>query len=109
MSVSNGSERAAAQLLTDPGAERQLSIVLPEELVELVAERAAMLLADSRPAGPEPWLGVEEAASYLACSTSRIYTLVSARRIPYHKDGSRLLFRRSQLDAWVEAGGARRP
>jgi excisionase family DNA binding protein len=88
MSASNGSEGAGPQLLGDAGAGRQLSIALPAELVELVAERAA---------------------ANLACPTSRIYALVSARRIPHHRDGSRLLFRRAELDEWVARGGARRP
>jgi excisionase family DNA binding protein len=56
-----------------------------------------------------PWLDVEGAAKHLACPRSRIYALVSARRIPHHKDGSRLLFRREELDEWVRMGGGRRP
>jgi excisionase family DNA binding protein len=109
MSASNGSEGAGPQLLGDAGAGRQLSIALPAELVELVAERAAAILRAEATVDVEPWLGVGEAAAHLACPTSRIYALVSARRIPHHRDGSRLLFRRSELDEWVERGGARRP
>jgi len=55
------------------------------------------------------WLDVGAAAEHLACPRSRIYALVSARRIPHHKDGSRLLFRREELDEWVRLGGGRRP
>jgi excisionase family DNA binding protein len=55
------------------------------------------------------WLDVEQAAAHLACPKSRLYSLVSARRIPFHKDGSRLLFKRSELDDFVLTGGARRP
>ena len=58
---------------------------------------------------PEPWLDVAGAAEHLACPTSRIYALASAKRIPVERDGSRLLFRRDELDRWVEAGGAKRP
>jgi excisionase family DNA binding protein len=81
------------------------------ELVELVAERAAELVAERLLAQDhaEGWIGVEEAAEYLACPKSRLYALVSARRIPYCKDGSRTLFKRSELDSWVQAGGACRP
>jgi excisionase family DNA binding protein len=56
-----------------------------------------------------PWLGVEDAASHLHCPRSRIYALVHARRIPFHKDGSRLLFRPEELDEWVRSGGGKRP
>jgi excisionase family DNA binding protein len=55
------------------------------------------------------WIGVDQAARHLACPKSRLYSLVSARRIPFNKDGSRVLFRRNELDEWVRAGGATRP
>ncbi len=80
-----------------------------EPLVEAVAARVLEQLEAQRAPEPEPWIGVEEAATYLAAPTSRIYSLVSAKRIPYRKDGSRLLFRRSELDTWLDGGGARRP
>lgn len=87
-----------------------LEVALPVEFVERVAERVAGLLADSAvPAGPEPYFGVAAAADYLACPRSRLYALVSAGRIPHRKDGSRLLFRASEIDAWLDAGGGRRP
>ena len=80
---------------------------LSAELIERVARRAAELLRDQTQAN-DPWFDVAEAAEYLRCPTSRIYALTSARRIPHHHDGSRLLFRRSELDEWVERGGGRR-
>ncbi len=81
------------------------------DLVELVAERAAELVAARLATvdAAEGWIGVEEAAEYLACPKSRVYALVSAGRIPYCKDGSRTLFKRSELDLWVQGGGACRP
>ena len=51
--------------------------------------------------GPEPWIDVQAAADHIACKRQRIYDLVHADRIPHHRDGSRLLFRRSELDAWL--------
>jgi excisionase family DNA binding protein len=86
-----------------------LSLAVPPELVELVAERAAELVAARLATEPEPWVGVAAAAEHLACPRSRLYALVSAGRIPHAKDGSRLLFKRSALDAWVRDGGGRRP
>jgi excisionase family DNA binding protein len=79
---------------------------VPEQLVEAIAQRAAQLVQEL--AQPEPWIGVQEAAEHLSCPRSRIYRAVSARAIPYVKDGSRVLFRRSELDAWVREGGWRR-
>jgi excisionase family DNA binding protein len=53
-----------------------LTLDIAEELVERIAKRAA---------------------EFLACPRSRIYALVSARRLPHHHDGSRLLFDRREL------------
>jgi excisionase family DNA binding protein len=85
-----------------------LSVDFPQELIEQIAQRAAELIAD-RPSQTEGFLDVEGAASFLACPKSRIYSLVSAKRIPFHKDGSRTLFDRAELHEYVRTGGARRP
>jgi excisionase family DNA binding protein len=95
------------------GASRKngaLSLAVPAELIELVADRAAELVAERlAAAAPDPWIGVAQAADHLACPRSRVYALVSAGRLPHAKDGSRLLFKRSELDRWVLEGGGRRP
>ncbi len=88
-----------------------LTIDLSPELLEQVAERAAELLAE-RQAEPvqDGWLrGADRIAEYLDCSTSRIYALNSARRLPVSKDGSALIARKSELDAWLREGGDRCP
>jgi excisionase family DNA binding protein len=77
--------------------------------LDLLAERLAPRLAAMQPAPADGWLTVPEAADYLRCPTSRIYALTSAGRIPYVKDGSRTLFRRSELDVWLRDGGGKRP
>jgi hypothetical protein len=71
--------------------------VVLDELVERVAERLA------RPAA-EHWVGVDGVAAHLGCRRQRICDLVSRRghcAIPFRKDGSRLLFRLSEVDAWL--------
>jgi predicted DNA-binding transcriptional regulator AlpA len=80
-----------------------LAVVLPDALVDELAERVAARLA--RPAA-EPWVGVDAVAAHLGCRRQRIYDLVSQRGrrgggIPHRKDGSRLLFRLSEIDAWL--------
>ena len=84
---------------------------MDEETLAALAERLLPFLAVriDRQSHVVPWLDVGDAAEHLACPRSRIYALVSARRIPHHKDGSRLLFRREELDEWVRLGGGRRP
>jgi excisionase family DNA binding protein len=81
-----------------------------DDALERVAERVAELLADRLPAAAaavSPWLDVGEAAEYLRCTRKRIYDLVSQSRLPVHRDGSRLLFRREELDEYVRADDGR--
>jgi excisionase family DNA binding protein len=80
---------------------------LDGDALDALAERLAPRLG--QPGQADRWLTVGEAAEYLRCPKSRVYSLVSARRIPFVKDGSRTLFRRSELDAWLRAGGGKRP
>lgn len=75
-----------------------------DQLAELLRPRL------SQPAAPDAWLrGASEIAAHLACPRSRVYALVSAGRLPVERDGSALVARRSALDEWLRAGGARRP
>lgn len=88
-----------------------IPLELPDEVVAAIASRVADLLAER--AGPsgegDGYLDVDGAATFLACPKSRIYSLVSAGRLPVHRDGSRLLFDRDELRAYVANGGAKRP
>jgi excisionase family DNA binding protein len=90
----------------------ELALTVPDALVAAIASRVVELMGDTLPTAvvaPEPWIGVDDAAAHLACPRSRIYALASAGRLPHHKDGSRLLFKASELDEYVLGGGARRP
>jgi excisionase family DNA binding protein len=82
-----------------------LELQVPDVFVQAIAERVAELLANglAGSSAPEPWIGVEQAAEHLACPPSRIYDLVSQRRLTPRRDGRRLLFKRSHLDAAIEA------
>jgi len=87
-----------------------LSVDVGDELIELIAGRAAELVAcrqeEKLPGG---WLrGADRIAAYIDAPRSRVYGLVSARRIPVHHDGSALVARRSELDAWLLNGGSKR-
>ncbi len=91
-----------AETIMSAGA---LELQVPDAFVQAIAERVAELLTDSLAGGitPEPWIGVEQAAEHLACPPSRIYDLVSQRRLTPRRDGHRLLFKRSHLDVAIEA------
>lgn len=89
-----------------------ISLEIADELVEQIAHRAAQLLAEQRAeeSQDDGWLrGAERIATYIDAPRSRVYALVSARRIPVHHDGSALVARRSELDEWLLSGGGRRP
>lgn len=79
-----------------------LTVDVPPSLIDAIAERVAELLEARRPTGPEPWIGVEAAAEHLNCRPQRIYNLIGQGELPHRKDGRRLLFRRSDLDAWLD-------
>ena len=75
----------------------ELRFDIPDELVDLIAERVAERL--QRPTESEPWLDVDQAARYIAAPRSRVYDLVSQARVECRRDGRRVLFRREWLDA----------
>jgi excisionase family DNA binding protein len=77
-------------------------VAISDDFVEAVTER---VVARIGPVHVTPWMGVEQAALHLACSKHRLYRLVSMRRVPHHHEGARLLFDRTELDAWVRGGG----
>jgi excisionase family DNA binding protein len=83
-----------------------LSLTFPAELVDAIAERVVEVL-DERAAlagqGPEPWITVDEAAAYIGKPKSRLYDLAAEGSVPHARDGRSVLFRRSELDAYLTA------
>ncbi len=82
-----------------------LALEVPSALVEAVAARVAALLAERVPPERDGYLGVDEAAKYLACPRSRVYEIVAAKRVRHYRDGRRVLFRREDLDAVLRVRG----
>jgi len=82
-----------------------LTIALPDELIEKIAERAAEMVGARTAASNEPpnspYMTTLEAAEYLRCSRQRIYDLLSAGRLPRLKEGGRTLVARADLDHLV--------
>jgi excisionase family DNA binding protein len=84
----------------------ELTLTVPDELLDMLARRIARLVSDREPqASASPWLDVEAALEYLPFSRDQLYKLTSARAIPFRKkrDGQGLLFHRGELDRWLEA------
>jgi excisionase family DNA binding protein len=92
----------------EPPPEQQLTLVMPQQFVQTLAERIAELLFDRRAQlsdADSPWLDVNRASAYLGFSRDQLYKLTAARAIPFRKKraGQGLLFHRDELDRWLEA------
>jgi excisionase family DNA binding protein len=85
-----------------PISRETLSLVLPEEAFERIAERAAAMVLERLPGdgvAASPYVNVVEAAEYLRAKPQRVYDLLSSGRLTRHKDGRRVLILRAELDA----------
>lgn len=104
--AAQGGDSFEARAYTNGG----LALTVPPELVEVVAERVAELLADRLDAllapPPEPYLDVDRAGAYLAAKRSRVYELAESGRVRSFRDGRRLLFRQADLDALLDVRDA---
>lgn len=75
-------------------SEAVVTIALPAEVIDLIVQRTAEVLA-KRSEQASPWLTRKAAAEYLGVPTSR---LEKDRTIPCHRDSGRVLYHRSELD-----------
>jgi hypothetical protein len=86
-----------------------IEVKIPTGVIETIADMVANRVGERSPSKPERWIGVEEAAAHLAGVPEipnlrpRVVQPDSSRA-----GGSRLLFRRADLDDWVIRVGGRR-
>ena len=52
------------------------------------------------------WLSVEEICKYLGVSSDTVYHRIERFGMSAHRMGRLWKFKKDQVDAWVEAGGA---
>jgi excisionase family DNA binding protein len=78
-----------------------LTITLTPQQLDAIADRVAALLADRQPPDRR-YLTAEQAADYIATSRERIYDLVETGKLTPRRDGRRLLFRRADLDRYLD-------
>jgi excisionase family DNA binding protein len=93
-------DSAGALNLTD------VSLPIPDELIDALARRLAEIVltemeADLRPSQGR-WLRAKEAADYLGWTRSALYARVHAHSVPHYKIDRMLLFRRDELDRWLD-------
>lgn len=83
----------------------EVIVTSPPELRGLIREELRALLNELKPTSqPEEILNLQEACDLLCISKPTIYGLTSRRKIPFHKRGKRLLFKRSELLDWISEG-----
>jgi excisionase family DNA binding protein len=79
-----------------PAARRELEALIDERVNAGIARH----LAFAQPSR-SPYLTVAEAAQYLRCSRQRVYDLLSQRRLPRVKEGSRTLISREEIARYL--------
>lgn len=52
------------------------------------------------------WLSVDEICRYLGVSKDTVYRWIDRFGMPAHRMGRLWKFKKNQVDAWIEAGGA---
>jgi hypothetical protein len=84
-----------------------VSLILPPEVLEQLAQRVADILEERTSAKSFPdvgsrWMTIEEASEYLRCRPQRVRNLRSARRLTPHVEGGRALCDRAEVENLVE-------
>ena len=85
-------------------SQPQVSITLSglEDLIERIVDEKLRVTLAEQSGG---WLTSDEAAEYLGIARSTLHDLVCDERLPRHGEGHRLMFRRSELDAYLDLRG----
>jgi excisionase family DNA binding protein len=84
----------------------EISLAIPDELIDALARRVAQIVLaemedDLRPSQGR-WLRAKDAAEYLGWTRSALYGRVHSQSIPHYKVENMLLFKRDELDRWLE-------
>jgi excisionase family DNA binding protein len=80
-----------------------LTVELSDEQVRSIAEQAAAIVSQQQTSSAPTWLNTTDAADYIAAKVGRVHDLVQLGKLMPRRDGRRLLFRRDELDAYLEA------
>lgn len=84
--------------------DAELALPVPDEfldaLAERVAERVIERIGDSLLPPSNRWMRTREAADYVGLTRSALYSRIAD--IPHHKIDRLLLFKRDDLDEWLE-------
>lgn len=77
-----------------------------KEAVTAAMERHAQLEEEAKAQSQHfgEVLNVDQAAAFLHIAKPTLYAMTSQRKIPFYKNGKRVLFKRKELEAWLSEG-----
>ncbi|MCF8374538.1 MAG: helix-turn-helix domain-containing protein [Bacteroidales bacterium] len=80
-----------------------------KEAVETALNQKNQNSAKKKPEEPEQSnsgeiLNVDQAAEFLHLAKQTLYTLTCKRRIPFYKNGKKILFKKIELQEWMDSG-----
>jgi excisionase family DNA binding protein len=83
-----------------------LMFAVPKQIIEEIATRAASIVLQQLPDhdrahDASPFLSIPEAAEFLRAKRHRVDDLLSRGTLTRHKDGTRTLILRSELEAYI--------
>jgi excisionase family DNA binding protein len=81
-----------------------VDVTFNDQELDRLAALLAPRLQHLAPKLSEPWIGVREAAEYIGSKPQRIYDLIYLKKIPHGRDGRLPVFRRSELDRYLQGG-----
>ncbi len=81
---------------------------LPEavSLIQSKLNRLEQLILNQSTPETDAWFDIDELCKYHPEKPAKatVYTWVRERRIPFHKNGKKLAFLKSEIDAWIKEG-----
>jgi len=91
------------QTLNFEFALRELLTPIITHALDEAMSRYFLTYMANHPTEPDIY-DIRAASQYLGMALSTIYTMTSRREIPHFKKGRRLMFKKSELDQWVQEG-----
>jgi hypothetical protein len=84
--------------MTTRRAIESLTVSIPPELLDAIAQRTAEIMSDHAGNTQSPWMSRKRAAEYLDLPLSR---LEKDRTLPSHRQGGRVMYHRGELDEYL--------
>lgn len=94
----SGNTRTLKKYIKTNFSETDIRRFIREE-VTAVLNNEPGLIAGSEDEG---FLNTDQAAEYIKLKKTTLYNLINQNKIPFHKSGKRVLFKKSELSDWIK-------